>query len=212
MTTVRMNRNKTVYAAWEKDECPRDETCPAARFDDVNLNDWYYDGIHYCVEDGLMRGMREGTFAPQATTSRAMITTILWRQAGSPVVDYLMDFSDVAQDEWYSEGIRWAAAEGIVEGHGDGRFGPNDPVSREQLATMLYNYEKKQGGGFVGTWAFQLDFADVTDLAEWAYEPMCWMVMHEVIGGMDENHLAPKGNATRAEVAAMLMRYAVSAK
>ena len=207
VTSIRMNRNTTVYAAWQKDECPRDETCPAARFEDVNLNAWYHDGVHYCVENGLMVGTGETTFAPQTTTSRAMIATILWRQAGSPVVNYLMDFSDVAQDMWYSEAIRWAASEGIAVGYGDGRFGPNDPITREQLATMLYHYEQKQGGGFVGMWAFRLDFSDVAEVSEWAYEPMCWMVMHGVIEGMDDGRLAPKGNATRAEAAAMLMRF-----
>ena len=106
-------------------------------FTDVPEGAWYADAAAYVYEHGLMAGTSATTFAPDATTSRSMIATILWRMAGSPVVNYAMDYTDVAQGQWYSEAIRWAASEGIVGGYGNGLFGSNDPITREQFAVML---------------------------------------------------------------------------
>lgn len=198
-------RSVTVEAKFSKIE----ETPAPWRntFADVSEGAWYYDAVEYVCQNGLMAGTSATTFAPDVTTSRAMIATILWRQAGSPVVNYAMRFDDVDPNAYYGEAVRWAASEGIVSGYGNGKFGSNDPITREQLATMLYNYEKKQGGGFSGAWAFRLDFDDVASVSEWAYEPMSWMVMNGVISGTSSTTLSPKGQATRAQAATMLMRY-----
>ena len=114
-------------------------------FIDVPMGSWYEDGVRYVYEKGLMAGTSATTFGPDVTTTRGMIATILWRLAGSPQVDYAMAFDDVAANAWYTEAIRWAASEGIVSGYGDGKFGPDDIITREQMAAMLYRYAQYKG-------------------------------------------------------------------
>ena len=152
-----------------------------------------------------MSGTSETAFSPDATTSRSMIATILWRMAGSPVVDYAMDFSDVPQGQWYSEAIRWAASQGIVSGYGDA-FGTNDPITREQLAVMLYRFAQVEGYDVsVGENTNILSYTDVADVAEYAIPAMQWAVGAGVITGTgDGSTLSPQGQATRAQAAVML--------
>ena len=176
-------------------------------FVDVDPAEWYAGAVDYVTENGLMNGYGGGVFAPGENTSRAMIAMILWRMEGCPVVNYLMTFTDVDASLWYAEAVRWAASEGIIKGYGNGTFGPNDSVTREQLAAMLYRYEQSRGGGFTGSWMFLLDFTDRDQVDDWAYEAMCWMTMNGVITGKGGGILSPKGQATRAEAAAMLMRF-----
>ena len=212
ITSIRLNGNRTVYAGWGKDnsdgyaDCPRDKTCPASHFTDLNLNAWYHDGIHFCVERSLMVGTSTTTFSPDLTTSRAMIATILWRQAGNPVVNYAMNFGDVDTSAWYGEAVRWAASEGIVSGYGNGKFGSNDPITREQLAVMLYNYEKNRGGN-VKAAANLSDNTDASQISAWALDALRWAVSEGIVGGTSSIALSPKGQATRAQTAAILMRY-----
>lgn len=198
-----------MYAAFAKIDtaCPRDWTCPMYGYTDLDRNAWYHDGIHYCIEHGLMQGIGNNKFDPNGTTTRAMIVTILWRLEGSPVVNYAMDFEDVPAEQWYTEAIRWAASEEIVEGYGNGKFGTTDAITREQLATILYRYEQSKGGGFTGLWSYRMDFVDLADVSDWAYEAMCWMNMNEVVTGKPGKRLDPKCSATRAEAAAMIQRY-----
>ncbi|MBR3559910.1 MAG: S-layer homology domain-containing protein [Oscillospiraceae bacterium] len=179
-----------------------------AVFDDVNASAWYADSIRWALESGVMNGVSPKYFNPDGDTTRAMVVTMLWRMEGSPVVNYAMDFADVESDTWYTEAVRWANAEGIVEGDGS-NFNPNGAVTREQLATMLYRYAQYKGQGFTGMWAFPLNYSDAESISDWAYEPMCWMTMNGVINGIDGN-LVPAGNATRAQVATMLMRYSAT--
>ena len=187
--------------------CKRDETCPMYSFTDLDTYMWYHDGIHYCLENGLMEGYGNNIFKPDAETTRAMIVTILWRLEGSPKVDYKMTFKDVEAGMWYTDAIRWAASEGIVLGYDEDSFGPDDAITREQLATILYRYEKFHGGGFTGLWMFKLDYVDAADVSDWAYEAMCWMTMNKIVQGKNDNVLDPQGGATRAEAATMLYRY-----
>lgn len=176
-------------------------------YSDLDPQAWYREGIEYVLRKGLMTGVGEDTFAPDMTMDRAMMVTVLWNLAGKPVAECELQFADVAEDSWYADAVRWAAAEGIAAGVGEGRFAPHAPLTREQLATLLYGYEKYNGGGFTGMWMFLLNYPDRADVAEWAYEPMCWMTMHQVMSGKDSGMLDPKGIATRAEAAQMLMRY-----
>jgi len=187
--------------------CPGDESCPMSAFNDLDTGAWYHDGVHFCLEKGLMNGTGKDTFAPDATLSRAMLLTVLWRAAGEPVVNYAMNFEDVESDAWYTEAIRWAASEKIAEGYGNGIFGTNDPITREQLATILYRYEQKTGGGFRGLWMFRMDFVDLEEVSDWSYEAACWMTMNGVLGGKPGKVLDPKGYASRAEAAVILQRY-----
>ncbi len=187
--------------------CKEDHTCPMFIFDDLYRRQWYHDGIHYCLENSLMNGTGRYTFEPDTVTNRAMIVTILWRLEGKPVVNYAMSFKDVPSDAWYTEAIRWAAAEGIVNGYSAAEFGPEDEITREQLATILYRYEQNNGGGFKGMWMFRMDYSDIAEVSDWAYEAMCWMSMNQVLNGKPGNLLDPQGSATRAEAATMLYRY-----
>ena len=179
----------------------------ALPFTDVPEDAWYRNAVWYVYTHGLMNGVSDTTFAPDSTTSRAMIVTILWRQAGTPVVNYAMNFDDVSQGQWYSEAIRWAASEGIAGGYGDGSFGTNDPITREQFAAMLYRYAQKQGYDVsVGEETNILSYADAQEISEYAIPAMQWACGAGVIQG-DGNALNPQGYAARSEAAAMLMRF-----
>ena len=178
-------------------------------FTDVPEGVWYEDAAAYVYEHGLMAGTSATTFAPDVTTSRAMIATILWRMAGSPVVNYAMDYTDVAQNQWCSEAIRWATSEGVVTGYGNGQFGTNDPITREQFAVMLYRFAQEQGYDVsIGENTNILSYTDVADLSEYAISAMQWAVGAGIINGTgDGSTLSPQGQATRAQAAVMLMRF-----
>ena len=186
-------------------ECPRDASCPMSGYTDLNMGEWYHDGIHYCLDEGLMDGVDAGMFAPNATTSRAMIVTILWRLQGSPEVEAEETFTDVAPGDWYADAIAWAAAEGVAEGYEDGSFRPNDAITREQLAAMLWRYAARpeSEGGLSA-------FADGAEVSVWAQQAMSWAVSLGLINGVDSDRLDPKGQATRAQTATILMRFAQS--
>ena len=178
-------------------------------FTDVPEGAWYADAAAYVYEHGLMAGTSATTFAPDVTTSRAMIATILWRMAGSPVVNYAMNYTDVAQGQWCSEAIRWATSEGIVGGYGNGLFGTNDPITREQFAAMLWRYAQEQGYDVsIGENTNILSYTDVADLSEYAISAMQWACGAGIIAGTgDGSTLSPQGTATRAQLAVMLMRF-----
>ena len=197
----------TVEASFTQDDTPVETGLP---FTDVKADDWFYEAVKYAYDNKLMDGTSSTTFAPLMTTNRAMIVTILWRLEGSPVVNYAMNFSDVESGVWYTEAVRWAAAEGIVKGYSDTVFAPDDTVTREQLATILYRYVQHTGGGFQGAWAFPLDYADADQVSDWAYEAMCWCTMKSIINGVGGNTLNPQGSATRAEVAQILMNFSAA--
>ena len=177
-------------------------------FGDVDDGDWFADAVRFVYENGMMNGVSETSFAPHATTSRSMIVTILYRLEGEPVVDYAMDFTDVAGDAYYAEAVRWAASEGIVGGYGGGLFGAEDAVAREQLAVILYRYAVYKGYDVsIGEDTNILSYADFADLSEYAIPAMQWACGAWIVNGTSESTLAPQGEATRAQVAAMLMRF-----
>lgn len=178
-------------------------------FTDVPEDAWYADAAGYVYEHGLMAGTSATAFSPNATTSRSMIATILWRLEGSPQVDYAMAFDDVAANSWYAEAIRWAASEGIVGGYGNGLFGTNDPITREQFAAMLYRFAQEQGYDVsIGENTNILSYTDEADLSEYAISAMQWAVGAGIINGTgDGSTLSPQGQATRAQVAVILTRY-----
>ncbi len=188
-------------------DCPRDATCPMYGFPDLDLHAWYHNGVHYCLARGLMVGFDDGTFRPAGTTTRGQIVTILWRLAGSPAADGGTDFSDVPANAWYAEAIGWAVGAGVAEGYGDGSFGPDDPVTREQLAAILCRFTASQGRD-VAAGADLSAFTDAGQVSAWAREAMAWACTEGIITGVSDTTLLPRGNATRAQAAAMLSRFA----
>ena len=193
----------TVKASFAKDDAPVETGLP---FTDVKADDWFYEAVKYAYDNKLMDGTSSTTFAPLMTTNRAMIVTILWRQAGSPVVNYAMNFGDVESGVWYTEAVRWAAAEGIVKGYSDTVFAPDDTVTREQLATILYRYAGYKECD-VSAKGDLTTFADGSTVSTWAADGMTWAVGAQLITGKDGGKLDPTGTATRAEVATILMRF-----
>ena len=182
----------------------RDAALP---FTDVADTAWYADAVQYVYENGLMTGVSESEFAPDGTATRGQIVTILWRLAGSPVVNYAMRYADADEGAWYGEAVRWAASTGVVTGYSESSFGPNDAITREQLAAILYRYVKTQGQGFTGMWYFPLRYDDAVSISSWADEAMHWCVMKGLLNGTSETTLSPQLTATRAQLAAILQRF-----
>lgn len=180
------------------------EGCPASGFTDVDLDEWYHEGIDYAVQHGLFNGVAADRFDPDGKMTRAMLVTVLYRMAGSPSVDGLaMPFTDVSGD-WYADAVRWAAANNIVNGVGSGRFDPDGLLSREQLATILYRYS---GAPAPESTASVDRFADAGSISDWAKAAMQWAVENAILQGVGSNRLDPLGDTTRAQAATLLMRY-----
>ena len=211
--------DKTFYARWQKTVLPPPPVTPGtpvtpARpaapvglpFADVSGSDWFYNDVRYVYEKGIMDGTGADRFSPNAPLTRAMIVTILYRMAGSPSVSGSSDFTDVAAGKWFAKAVAWAAANGIVNGYGSGLFGPNDPVTREQLAAILYRYAVYGGMTAVTLEENLGSFADTAQLSAYAIQAMNWAVGQGLINGSGSN-LVPKAQATRAQVAAIIHRY-----
>ena len=194
-------------------DCTANTACPIWPYTDADSGAWYHDGVHFCLENGLMIGFGDGIFKPNAPTTRAMLIVMLWRLNGSPVVNYALDFDDVAEDAWYTEAVRWAKSEGVAGGYGNGKFGPNDTLTREQMVTMLFRYAQCKGNDVsVGGDTNILSFGDATTVAEYAIPAMQWACGSGVVGGKDAADgsgliLDPKGSTTRAQMATMVMRF-----
>ena len=213
---------KTFYAHWQKNVLPPPPITPGTPsapvtpakpaapvglpFADVSGSDWFYNDVRYVYEKGIMDGTGIDRFSPNAPLTRAMIVTILYRMAGSPSVSGSSDFTDVAAGKWFAKAVAWAAANGIVNGYGSGLFGPNDPVTREQLAAILYRYAVYGGMTAVTLEENLGSFADTAQLSAYAIQAMNWAVGQGLINGSGSN-LVPKAQATRAQVAAIIHRY-----
>ncbi len=187
--------------------CPQDSTCPAMAFSDVVSGQWYHDGIHFCVKNGLMNGVGDGLFDPNGNLSRAMLVTVLYRLEGSPVAGSAT-FSDVADGLWYSDAVAWAAENEIVNGIGHGKFAPEQDITREQMAAILYRYATYKGyDTSAGEDTNILSYTDALEISEYAVPAMQWTAGEGLITGRTASTLAPQGTATRAEVATILMRF-----
>lgn len=168
-------------------------------FSDVDANAWYAEAATYCRDNGLMSGTGAAAFSPDATMTRAMLAVVLYRLSGSPAVTGSDAFTDTTDGAWYSNAVLWASQQGLVSGYGSGLFGTNDPVSREQIATILWRYDGSPEAES-GT-----DFADEGTIASYAAAAVDWARANGVINGMSGNVFSPKSSATRAQVAAILM-------
>ena len=176
-------------------------------FTDVSSGEWYYDAVAYVYEKGLMDGTSAVTFDPGAVLTRAMTAQGLWNLAGSPAAPGGAGFTDVAADAWYAGAVNWAAARGIVKGYDTGAFGPEDSVTREQLAAILYRYAQAKGYDTTQGGMAVREFSDSASISDWAQEAMAWAVNAQVLSGKGNGVLDPQGTATRAEVAQMLMNF-----
>lgn len=174
-------------------------------FVDVHANDWFFDPVCYVYSEGLMTGTSATTFAPNATTTRAMIVSILARQENVTAAEEA-GFTDVAENDWYATAVNWAANNGIVAGFEDATFRPNAPITREQLAAILCNYSAWKGED-TSARADLDEYTDAISISSWATDTMSWAVAEQLLAGVTENTLEPQGAATRAQVAAVLQRF-----
>lgn len=182
------------------------DAAPGTAFTDVPEDAWYTEAVSYVVEQGLMNGTGGGRFHPMGTADRAMLVTILYRLAGEPEESDPAGFPDVADGAWYADAVNWAAAQGIAAGYADGRFAPADALTREQIAALLYRYAAGQEAE-VSASADLSGYADGEQTSGYAVEAMRWAVGAGLLTGKDGNRLDPRGTATRAELAAILMRF-----
>ena len=175
-------------------------------FDDVLPTSWYFDAVEFVASEGLFNGTSSTSFTPDGNMNRAMIVTVLYRLAGSPAVTGEVAFNDVASGLWYSSAVIWADANGIVEGFGDGRFAPLQNVTREEIACFIYRYAAFAGQD-ISAAADLSSYTDTSSIHDWALSAMQWAVSEEIITGRPSGALDPRGFATRAEVATMMMRF-----
>lgn len=176
------------------------------QFSDVKETDWFFQSVQYVCAHGIMNGSSGNSFAPQDKTTRGMIVTMLYRYDGSPVVSGQCPFGDVAAGKYYRKAVIWAAENQIVGGLGGDRFGPDEPVTREQLAAILYRYANYKG--YDTQRSVELaKFADRDDVGSYAVNAVKWAVADGLLSGVSATELQPKGFAIRAQVAAILMRF-----
>lgn len=171
-------------------------------YTDVATGTWYYEAVRFVSENGLMGGYGKGLFGPNDNLSRAQLVQILYNHAGRPVIQNGSAFTDAAPGAWYADAVAWAAAEGIISGYGGGRFGPNDPITREQLAVILWRY-----AGFPVPPNLLLDFPDANTASGYALDALRWAVEQGIISGYSNGRLEPKTPATRGQVAQILRNF-----
>ena len=200
ITSVKLDANTTVYAKWT--EAP----VSGLPFGDVKSADWFYNDVKYVYEKGMMAGTAADVFAPNATTTRAMIVTILYRLEGSPAVTGTSAFADVPAGQWYTDAVNWAAANQIVKGTSATTFAPNDSITREQMAAILYRYAQYKGYD-VTKKADLSGYSDNGQVSAYAKDALAWANAAKLINGVTNTTLAPQGNATRAQVSAILHRF-----
>lgn len=170
-------------------------------FSDVEADAWYAEFVVYCRDNGLMAGTSDTTFSPDTPTTRAMMATILYRLAGTPAVSGTDSYTDTQPGAWYSDAVLWASQNGVVSGYGNGLFGTNDSLTREQMATMLWRYSGSPSAN-AGS-----DFADESSISAWAGTAVDWAGVNGYMGGVGAGLFRPQGQATRAQMATILTRY-----
>jgi hypothetical protein len=186
--------------------CPKDESCPISAFSDASPTAWYHDGVHWALENGVMQGFGGGIFKPNGAISRAQMAQILWNLEGKPEANATLDFTDVVDGAWYVPSLRWANSVGVIIGYANGKIGPNDTMTREQLVTVIYRYAAMKGNAKVPEES-TLEYSDAYEISSWAAEAFRWAVQADIVKGDEAKRLAPRGTATRAEIATIMMRY-----
>ena len=174
---------------------------PPMPFTDVKEGDWFYKGVSYATRKGLFKGVSDTEFGPKLPMTRSMVVQVLYSMAGKPAVEKTSQFPDVKDPDWFSDAVAWAVKEGVSSGYADGRFGPNDVVTREQLAVMLHGYMGKPEA------TLEMNFADAKEISGWAEKALQWAVENKLMNGVGGNKVSPKTTATRAEGAVIMMQF-----
>ena len=182
------------------------DTTDTNKFEDVYVGDWYFDAVQYVYENDMMAGTSDTTFSPNQTTTRGMIVTILYRLEGEPTVTGTTAFTDVTADQYYANAVAWAVQNGIVAGSDATTFAPNNAITREQMAAILYRYAQFKGYD-VSAKADLSTYIDAADVSAYATDAMAWASQTGLITGTSATTLSPAGQATRAQVATILMRF-----
>ncbi len=206
----KVTRSITLYAKWIKNQSGIDDPDSAKwenPFKDVNDDDWFFEYVKYVVKNKLFNGTAPDLFAPGSFLTRAMLVTVLWRADGMKNVDSAIIFDDVSMDKYYTEAIRWAASNGIVNGICETKFAPDNYITREQIAAVMLRYAKYKGIAPENAWAIKLDYNDIENISDWALEAVMFCKLKELMLGNEKNSFNPKNNASRAEAAAILQRF-----
>ncbi len=214
-TEMVINRSYTLYAKWvELGECEGtiEDNCPCLKFYDLDPTMWYHRGVDYVLNRGMMNGVATTQFAPDWDVTRAMLVTVLWRAEGKPAgAD--TTFTDLEDGLYYVDAVKWAAANGVVNGYSDTVFAPNDAITREQFAAIMYRYAKNKGYDVTaGENTNILSYSDYDAISEYAIEAMQYTLGSGLIKGRTETTLNPKDNTTRAEMATILYRFFTEGK
>lgn len=175
-------------------------------YTDVSESDWFYEDVVYALDKGIMSGTDDNLFSPDLSTSRGMIVTILWRLEGMPEAKSENVFTDVAEGSYYEDAITWASENGIVSGYSENTFAPDDDITREQLASILYRYASFKGADLAASTDISR-YSDASEVSEYAVAAVEWAVAKELINGTGESELSPKGTAQRCQTAAILHRF-----
>ena len=201
----------------EDEDKPEDEEKPAdgaqeevksGSFRDVTSTHWAFDSVERAAELGLVTGYSDGTFRPDTHVTRAQFVLMLWRMCGKPAAAKAASFADASAD-WYQDALSWAVEKGYVNGLSDTRFGPDAPITRQQAMAILFRLNGGQSGTELTlTGIYEQTFADSTAIASWAKDATWWAVYHELVSGVGGSRIAPEANASRAQIAAILLRYA----
>ena len=221
---MKLTGDVTLYAKWEKiDEEEKEDTeeiedtenteNTEIYFSDVSQNDWFYEAVCYCAENGIMSGVGDSIFAPNAPFTREMLAVVIYNAEGRPEVDGRSPFADVEQGAWYTDAIIWANKNGIVAGYGDGTYGVGEAITREQFASILYRYGQYKGYDVsVGEDTNILSYLDAFDISGYAFPAMQWACAEGILSGMGDDTILPQGTATRAQAAQMLMSFCENIK
>ena len=223
--TSKVTKSFTLYAKWDEDK-PDDETeatpAPTGKptsepdlpddelynpFTDVTSDYWFYEPVLQAYRDGIMEGVTDTTFEPLTDITRGMFITVLYRIEDEPEADGGYTFTDVPSDAYYADAVAWASANGIVKGYSDTEYAPDDVITREQAASIMFRYATYKGEGPTGAWAIWLDYPDLAEISDWALESVMFCTMKDIMVGRVSGEFDPKANITRAEGAAVFERY-----
>ena len=206
VTTYRTGKDNTVKDVVDTFTINKNGESAELQFKDVQANDWFYNAVKTVFQNKLMNGTSADTFEPNTTLNRAMSATILYNMEGKPAADKSAGFTDVADGQWYTNAVNWAAANKVVAGTGDNKFSPDQSITREQMAAMLYRYAqyKNTAGNAKGDLSA---FKDAASVSSWAKDAVEWAVGNKIINGMGDGQLNPQGTATRAEAAQIVSVY-----